>query len=142
MRVIDISDIANQNMTEVGYFDTVPSSNNVGTSGLWNVYPFFESGNIVLSGSNGFTLVKQNEALSVTSFEDVTETSMFPNPSSGIVEITSNSSIGNVSVYNTLGQSVYKMNSITNTIQLDLTHLQAGIYFVQTDNSTKKLILK
>lgn len=142
MRVIDISDIANQNMTEVGYFDTVPSSNNVGTSGLWNVYPFFESGNIVLSGSNGFTLVKQNEALSVTTFEDVTETSMFPNPSSGIVEIASSTSIGKVSVYNTLGQSVYKTNSTTNNMQLDLTHLQAGIYFVQTDNSTQKLILK
>ncbi|MEP0263003.1 choice-of-anchor B family protein [Dokdonia sp.] len=142
MRVIDISDIANQNINEVGYFDTVPSSNNVGTSGLWNVYPFFESGNIVLSGSSGFTLVKQNDALSVTTFEDATETSMFPNPSSGIIEITSNSSIGDVSVYNTLGQSVYKMNSINNNIQLDLTHLQAGIYFVQTDNSTQKLILK
>ncbi|WP_299208034.1 choice-of-anchor B family protein [uncultured Dokdonia sp.] len=142
MRVIDISDIANQNMTEIGYFDTVPSSDNVGTTGLWNVYPFFESGNIVLSGNNGFTLVKQNEALSVTSFEVSNETSMFPNPSSGIIDINASASIGAVTIYNTMGQVVHKTGSNTNHIQVDLTHLQTGLYFVKTNNSTQKLLLK
>lgn len=142
MRVIDISDIANQNMTEIGYFDTVPSSDNVGTTGLWNVYPFFESGNIVLSGNNGFTLVKQNEALSVTSFEVSNETSMFPNPSSGIIDINASISIGAVTIYNTMGQVVHKTGSNTNHIQVDLTHLQTGLYFVKTNNSTQKLLLK
>jgi hypothetical protein len=142
MRVLDISDIANQNISEIGYFDTVPSSDNVGTSGLWNVYPFFESGNIVLSGNNGFSLVKQSETLSVTSFEEPKEISMFPNPSSGIVDINANKSIGLIAVYNTLGQVVYETKSAANTLQLDLTHLQTGLYFVKTNNSTQKLILK
>lgn len=142
MRVLDISDIANQNMSEIGYFDTVPNSDNVGTSGLWNVYPFFESGNIVLSGNNGFSLVKQSETLSVTSFETPKGMSMFPNPSSGIVDINANTSIGPVAVYNTLGQVVYKTKSPTNNLQLDLTHLHTGLYFVKTNNSTQKLILK
>jgi len=142
MRVLDISDIANQNMTEVGYFDTVPSSNSVGTSGLWNVYPFFESGNIVLSGDNGFTLVKQNDPLSVTTFEESKEIVMFPNPSSGIVTINTNIPVGKIAVYNTLGQVVHKTESTTTDTQLDLTHLQTGLYFVKTTNSTQKLILK
>ncbi|MFT5891115.1 MAG: choice-of-anchor B domain-containing protein [Dokdonia sp.] len=142
MRVLDISDIANQNISEIGYFDTVPSSDNVGTSGLWNVYPFFESGNIVLSGNNGFSLVKQNETLNVTSFEVPKEISMFPNPSSGIVDINASTSIGPIAVYNTLGQVVYNTKSVTNNVQLDLTHLQTGLYFVKTNNSTQKLILK
>ena len=28
--------------------------------GSWNVYPFFESQNIVISGTNGFTLVRES----------------------------------------------------------------------------------
>lgn len=144
IRVIDISDIANQNIQETGYFDTVPSTDNVGTgSGVWNVYPFFESGNIVISDQDGgFFLVKQNETLSVTTFEENAETSMFPNPSRGIVEITSSNAIGELVVYNALGQAVYKTTNPNRNLQLDLSHLQSGIYFVQTDNDTKKLILQ
>lgn len=60
MRVLDISDIGNGNMTESGYFDTHPESNNVNTNnGAWNVYPFFASGNLVISDEDrGFFLVK------------------------------------------------------------------------------------
>jgi len=59
LRVIDISDIANGNITEEGSFDTYPSNNNASFSGAWSVYPYFESGNIVISDINrGFLLVK------------------------------------------------------------------------------------
>ena len=62
LTVLDISDLGNQNMSEIGYFDTYPSSNSAGFSGAWNVYPYFESGNIVISNSSGggFFLVKSN----------------------------------------------------------------------------------
>lgn len=144
MRVIDITDIANQNITEIGYFDTVPSTNNVGTgSGAWNVYPFFESGNIVISDQDGgFILVKQNESLSITTVEAPNEVDMFPNPSLGIVSINKNSPIGLIAVYNTTGQLVHETKSTATEIQLDLTHLQTGLYFVKTADSTQKLILK
>lgn len=59
LRVLDISDIANNNITEAGYFDSHPSSNNAGYDGVWNVYPFFGSGHIVINDrQNGFFLVK------------------------------------------------------------------------------------
>jgi choice-of-anchor B domain-containing protein len=59
MRVIDVSDIANGNMTEEGFFDSYPNNNNANFSGAWSVYPYFESGNIVISDINrGFFLVK------------------------------------------------------------------------------------
>jgi choice-of-anchor B domain-containing protein len=61
LRVIDISDISNGNMTETGYFDSFPSNNNANYNGSWNVYPYFGSGNIVISDmSNGFLLVKSS----------------------------------------------------------------------------------
>lgn len=61
IRVIDIGDIANGNMSELGYFDSYPTNNNTGYDGAWNVYPYFRSGNIVISDlSRGFLLVKSS----------------------------------------------------------------------------------
>jgi choice-of-anchor B domain-containing protein len=60
-REIDLSDIANGNMSEVAYFDTFPDNNNANYSGVWNVYPFFGSGNIMINDrSGGFFLVKSS----------------------------------------------------------------------------------
>ncbi len=53
VRLIDISGIENGNLTEVGYFDTYPLHNNASFNGAWNVYPYFESGNIIISDIEG-----------------------------------------------------------------------------------------
>jgi choice-of-anchor B domain-containing protein len=48
LRIIDVSDPANPR--EVGHFDTVPwGVNSPGFAGAWSNYPFFESGNIVVT---------------------------------------------------------------------------------------------
>ena len=61
-REIDLSDIANGNITEAAYFDTFTDNNNANYSGVWNVYPFFGSGNIQVNDrSGGFFLVKSSE---------------------------------------------------------------------------------
>ncbi|MDY8135083.1 choice-of-anchor B family protein [Aquimarina sp. 2201CG5-10] len=61
IRVIDISDIGNKNITEIGSFDTYPSSNGAAFNGVWNVYPYFNSGNIVISDiEGGFFLVRKS----------------------------------------------------------------------------------
>ena len=60
VRFIDISDI--DNFTEVGFFDTYPDSDNTAFDGAWNVYPFFESGNIVVSDINsGLFIIRKKE---------------------------------------------------------------------------------
>ena len=62
LRVLDISDIGNQNMTEIGYFDSYPSGHPVSYEGAWSVYPYFGSGNIVISDmQRGMVLVKSSE---------------------------------------------------------------------------------
>ncbi len=55
LRILDITNIsASSNaMTEVGFFDTFPSSDNANFNGVWSVYPYFESGNIVISDIEG-----------------------------------------------------------------------------------------
>ncbi|TYP76939.1 choice-of-anchor B family protein [Aquimarina intermedia] len=59
MRVIDLTNIANKSMTEIGFFDTYPSANTANLNGSWSVYPFFESNNIVISDTDsGLFIVK------------------------------------------------------------------------------------
>ena len=62
IRIIDITNIANKSMTEVGFFDTYPTNNIAGFNGAWSVYPYFESGNIVISDiDNGLFIVKKSQ---------------------------------------------------------------------------------
>ncbi len=53
VRAIDISNIASGVMIESGFIDTYSPNNNTAFSGAWKIYPFFESGNIVVSDIEG-----------------------------------------------------------------------------------------
>ncbi len=61
-REIDIHNIGTKDMEEVAFFDTFPEHDNTSFDGVWNVYPYFESGVIVISDSNsGLFLVKASQ---------------------------------------------------------------------------------
>lgn len=59
MRVLDISDIENQTITEKAFFDTYPSNNTARFDGVWSIYPFFESGKIIINDINSGLFVVQ-----------------------------------------------------------------------------------
>jgi choice-of-anchor B domain-containing protein len=60
VRMHDISNIASGTMTEIGFFDTYPADDNTEFNGVWNVYPYFPSGNIILSDiEKGLFVVKK-----------------------------------------------------------------------------------
>lgn len=62
VRVLNISGIANKSISETGFFDTFPSSNSAGFDGVWSVYPYFESGTILVSDINsGLFVIKKSE---------------------------------------------------------------------------------
>ena len=50
VRIADVSDI--NTITDIGFFDTFPESDATSFNGVWNVYPFFASGNIIVSDLN------------------------------------------------------------------------------------------
>lgn len=62
LRVLDISDIENENISEKAFFDTLPANNIAGFDGVWSVYPFFESGKIIVNDTGGglFVIQKSN----------------------------------------------------------------------------------
>ncbi len=48
--LLDISDIALGNLSLVGYFDVYTTSNSSAFNGAWSVFPYFDSGAVVVSG--------------------------------------------------------------------------------------------
>ena len=52
LRILRLDDPATGSMTEVAYFDTYPESDTASFAGAWSVYPFFESGIVLISDIN------------------------------------------------------------------------------------------
>lgn len=143
-REIDISDIANGNMAEVGYFDTYVADNNASYNGVWNVFPYFDSGNILVSDrSGGFFLVKASN-LGVTDLTDGSKFALFPNPVSNEVTIDSSSElITEIVIVDVLGKILYSENGIaTQSKTVDVSSLSKGVYFVTINKQTTKKIIK
>lgn len=62
LRVLDISQIGNKTFTETAFFDTYPNNDGTDFDGVWSVYPYFPSGNIILSDINrGLIVVRKSE---------------------------------------------------------------------------------
>lgn len=61
IRVLDISQIDSKNVSEKAFFDTYPDNDTAGTKGAWSIYPFFESGKIVVSDiDSGLFVIKKS----------------------------------------------------------------------------------
>jgi choice-of-anchor B domain-containing protein len=144
LRVMDIEDIASGNMNEIGFFDSYIQDNNAGYNGAWNVYPFFESGNIVISDrTEGFILVNST-LLSVNENELELDLSMTPNPASDYFNIQLKETIlSQVEVFDVSGKQVLNMDQFnSNKGIIDISALENGIYFVRINSSITKKIIK
>ncbi len=59
LRILDLSGIGQQQITEAAYFDTFPQSTAVEYDGQWSNYPFFPSGNVIVSDvTNGLFVLR------------------------------------------------------------------------------------
>lgn len=59
LRILDITNIssATNSMTETAFFDTFPTSDSASFNGVWSVYPYFASGNIIISDIEGGLII-------------------------------------------------------------------------------------
>lgn len=144
LNVYDISDIENENISQYGFFDTFPNNNEASFDGSWNVYPFFESKNIVISGSNGFTLVRDTNELNVTELK-TTNFTMYPNPASNEINIVSaENPITKVEVFSVIGNRVLDLTFSENSLEqkINIKSLQSGVYLVNINQlTTRRLIV-
>lgn len=78
------------------------------------------------------------EALSLDEIAFVDFT-YYPNPSAGLVNITSGTNIEGISVYNVAGQLLISKKVNASETTIDLSSFASGIYFVKALNGTKEV---
>ncbi len=101
--------------------------------------PFIPSEMWVTSFGNGMK-VGSVLATGVAEFNNVNELQVFPNPSNGVLTIL-NAAEKQVFVHNTIGQHVYSKVLQDGETQMDVSHLEAGIYFVVCGEKKVKVVL-
>jgi choice-of-anchor B domain-containing protein len=143
LRVMDISNIQNGVMSEVAYFDTHPEGDNASFDGAWSVYPYFQSGNIVVSDINrGFFLLRDPN-LSVEEF-DKNGISLYPNPAQQHITIAlKNQLLTDIEIYNTIGQKFLSLKAINESSKsIDVSSLPSGIYLVKINGNIVRRLIK
>jgi choice-of-anchor B domain-containing protein len=144
LRVIDISDIASESISEIGFFDSYPSNNNSGFNGSWSIYPFFESGNIVISDrAQGFLLVAPSEILSLNNF-DKEGISYSPNPVNDLLQIQSRTeAINRIRVTDMSGKVLFQQEfDAKRHIEVDFSTLSEGVYLIILNDQLVDKIVK
>ena len=132
-----------------------------GGNGLNGFYGFLATGNatftnlntneVLLSvdGSESFSTKSINfcvEGTSESQIETATEMSIFPNPTNGMLNVTSNEEIDSIEIFNSVGTTVVSSKVAGNNSAIDMSNLPNGMYFVRVSTSngieTVKVVLE
>lgn len=70
------------------------------------------------------------------------EFSIYPNPTSGVLNIVGNSPIEKVVIYDFLGRNVLETKPLSKNIQMDLNNLKASVYFAEITSEGKRTVRK
>ena len=137
LRVLDISDI--NNITEVGYFDTYPENNNTNFNGAWSVFPYFDSGNIIISDINrGLFVVRKSGTLSVDdSIFNNKEVMIYPNPAQEEITLfwPGPKNYSSIQILDLNGKLVKNEKATSSPQRISTYHLKNGIYFIYLSNT-------
>jgi hypothetical protein len=93
------------------------------------------------AGYNNFMVVRYHpdNSNSVTNLSESAFT-LYPNPTSGILNIQNQETDFSILIANNMGQQVYFGNCKANKSSIDVHHLPAGIYFVTLKSDSQSLI--
>jgi len=69
-------------------------------------------------------------------------TEIYPNPANTALTISAAGTVYNVSIINLLGQTVYSQNYNAQNVQVDVSGLVTGIYYVKINGAEVKKFLK
>ena len=128
----------------------IPHGNNAGYNGAWNVYPYFESGTLLVttlrySDENfvpGMLLIRDSSLAS--SDINTIEVSMYPNPASETLTIEApNQDVFKVAIFDMAGKELFQTEQTSALVTIDVSSFSQGVYFVTlNDTLTKKLIMQ
>lgn len=145
--ILDVNNIQSSALKQDNYLDNVEQIEIDVPSGVYDLKVTHKN-NLKDQAPQIFSLVASNATFVNLSSEDFTLTSfkIFPNPSTGLVNIQSNFSFtSDITVFDVQGRKVYTdLNKvIDNNSVLDLSFLSKGVYTIRvtSDNSTKNELL-
>ncbi len=150
LRIINVERAAENDVFETGFFDTNPLNNIPGFNGAWSTYPYFPSGNVIISTFTHLFVVRPTEAVlsiaSVTADEDSFD--VYPNPASEVAIIRSATGLAGDDLWMTdLNGRRVEMRLLPSSdprqLRLNTSVLPKGVYIVRTKNSVaaEKLIV-
>jgi choice-of-anchor B domain-containing protein len=148
LRVLRLNDISTLDIEEVGFFDIIPGNDDAQFAGSWNVYPFFESGTMILSNMYVGFYVLQPDFDPLMSAVKETENHLFeifPNPAKNQITIRFEGNISTpIEIYDFTGKRVL-LNSTSSSQQgslmIDISSLNAGMYLVRAEGQSRKLVV-
>lgn len=59
LRILDISQIAQGKMTEVGFLDVMPTNDKAEFEGVWSIFPYFKSDTVAVAGIDGYLYISR-----------------------------------------------------------------------------------
>ena len=144
LRVFDISNPSSP--TQVNYYDTYLPNDHISYRGAWGVYPYLESGNILLSDMQTGLYVFELSNTSTDITNVGSSISIYPNPISNSFTIK-NEAANLLEVYDVFGRMILRKNLKKNINTIERNNLKNGLYFFKFLNNdqlinTKKIIFE
>ncbi len=119
LRIIDISDVANANLSEVAFFDVWPADDHNHFAGAWSNYPYFESGVVIMSGiEQGLFVVRPDLGIDPG---DSAPTVSVNSPADGATVSGSTTVTANASDDNGVTQVEFKVDGVSIGVDTDGT---------------------
>ena len=95
-------------------------------------------GIIVGEDSSYLIRIIDDETTGISAFEKSINLKVFPNPSNGVIHVTSTERLLGVQVSAVNGKGLFESNSS----EMDLSHLPKGVYLMQLEFGDNKMITK
>lgn len=139
LRVLNIAGVASGSLFETGFFDTNPLNNNAGFWGAWSNYPYFPSGNVIISTFSHFFVVRPTEdivGIPETTVDESGEWFFYPNPATDYLTVrTATAFTGEpgLIIFDFSGRQVHVdvlRHADTHAVTYDVSHLKRGMYVV------------
>ena len=142
LRVLEMGDLAEAELTEVAFFDTFPNSNSASFNGAWSVYPYFSSGTVIVNDiERGLFMLRVDDFNPVDTAgapeASATRLAVFPNPSAGAAQLRLTVAAAGpvrVEVFDVLGRRAALLHDGpvgADGLRLAVDALPAGAYVVR-----------
>lgn len=137
----DVTELFSQNI--ISYLLNGGTEYIEGEDYVWMALPINGNGEL---GDFAYGQFVYGQSSSLNDMAELMNTTVYPNPARDYVNVTSKVNMTKVELYNTLGQVVYSSNVNANTVNVPVSSLNNGTYFVKAYANnmvvTKKIVVE